>query len=112
MTIAELLANARALLASDAVRPLIEGGTAVLEALEAVGTEDRKTLAAAVELLDSLTPKPFTFLTWADGAGVVVDGDRVGFVYRYDRKKAEVLALMGKACLRACRAEQFSKGAA
>jgi hypothetical protein len=105
MMVAELLAKARALLASDAVSAIAGAGTAVFEALEVAGADDRKALAAAVDLLDSMTPKPFTFFMWADGAGVVSQNDRVEFIYRYDRKKAEVLALMGKACLRASRVE-------
>jgi hypothetical protein len=47
-----------------------------------------------------------------DGVEAVIEGDQVGYVYRYDRTKAEVLALMGKACLRASRSAVASGVAA
>src|SRR5258708_2445312 len=111
MAPAELLAKARALLASGKVKPLAGVGVPALEALQSVAGDDAEALAQALELLDSMTPRPFTFLLWVDGAEAVADGDQVGFVYRYDRKRSQVLALMGKACLKAVRTNAAERAA-
>jgi hypothetical protein len=103
MAPAELLAKARALIASDKVKPLAGVGVPALEALQSVAGADAEALAQALELLDSVTPRPFTFLLWVDGAEAVLEGESAGFVYRYDRPKAEVLAVMGRACIKAAR---------
>lgn len=99
MTLAECIAEARRLFAEGKTR-------CAFRALDLACAGDGALLATALEFLDGLTPDRWTFLLWIDGAVDVVEaGEWVGVSYRYDRPKTDVLALMGRAALKAARQE-------
>lgn len=70
------------------------------EALEEIAGENEALLGEVSRLLDQATPGG-NFHVWLDGGRLTDEG----FVYFYDRKPAEVAGVIGKALLRAKRAE-------
>ena len=59
-----------------------------------------------LDALDAITD-PVPFLMWVDSPEWT-DG---GVVYRYDRRRAEIAAAIGKACVRSSGKESFRKSA-
>jgi hypothetical protein len=94
MSVVDLLRNARELAQKAAPTPLgfiYPGiGFDVLSVLSAGGSAD---IAAALGVLDQVTPGDWTFLQWVDGASWEDDA----LIYRYNRKRVEVLTALGKA---------------
>lgn len=62
--------------------------------------DDPKTVAAAIKLLDESSPGG-NFHIFIDGGQMLDTGDAIDFVYRYDRRPAEIAAVIGKAIIRA-----------
>lgn len=82
------------------LRYLTDGGD-VLDVLQAETTADGM-VADALDILDGCTPHPWTFQLYAAGAYWTPEGD---VAYRQSREKREVLAVFGRACVRAARME-------
>lgn len=60
---------------------------------------DAKVALDAAMLLDQVAGGDGEFSRFVDGGEFVSDGDKVGWVYRYDRSDSEISALLGKAIL-------------
>lgn len=100
MTLPECLMRMRELVTDGEHR--LGGMLMVPSLLEDSARGDRELAIQALEILDGCTPRPWTFSVWVDGPRWVNDSDSFAFVvYSYDRKPAEILAVIGKALMRA-----------
>lgn len=97
-TLRDVLAKAR-------LRYAEEGGS-ILGILDWAADGNGELVADALVELDRCTPHPWTFSLYVCGAYWTEEGE---IAYQYsNRKKAEILAVMGKACQRAVRAMEVA----
>lgn len=86
--------------------PTLEQTLAPFPELEKAAKGNKALEFEALDLLEECVPRPWTFAQFHNGAEWLEVNDKLEIIYRYDRTKTEIIAVIGKACMRAAKVER------